>query len=138
MSLLQDKHNRWYCIFILVLVLLLVLIGITAIDTQTAATKEMFITHNNAIATSLLNEGVSKEVIASALTNTETGTTGNKFLVEIGLSNSTDIENLPYVTAVKNTMRTSLFVLLFLWTLLLFLGTMLFLYRREGRVRRTI
>ena len=137
MSLLQDKHNRWYCIFILVLVLLLVLIGITAIDTQTAATKEMFITHNNAIATSLLNEGVSKEVIASALTNTETGTTGNKFLVEIGLSNSTDIENLPYVTAVKNTMRTSLFVLLFLWTLLLFLGTMLFLYRREGLYKKS-
>ena len=137
MSLLQDKHNRWYCIFILVLVLLLVLIGITAIDTQTAATKEMFITHNNAIATSLLNEGVSKEVIASALTNTETGTTGNKFLVEIGLSNSTDIENLPYVTAVKNTMRTSLFVLLFLWTLLLFLGTMLFLYRRERLYRKS-
>lgn len=137
MSLLQDKHNRWYCIFILVLVLLLVLIGITAIDTQTAATKEMFITHNNAIATSLLNEGVSKEVIASALTNTETGTTGNKFLVEIGISNSTDIENLPYVTAVKNTMRTSLFVLLFLWTLLLFLGTMLFLYRREGLYKKS-
>ena len=137
MSLLHDKHNRWYCIFILVLVLLLVLIGITAIDTQTAATKEMFITHNNAIATSLLNEGVSKEVIASALTNTETGTTGNKFLVEIGLSNSTDIENLPYVTAVKNTMRTSLFVLLFLWTLLLFLGTMLFLYRREGLYKKS-
>lgn len=97
----------------------------------------MFITHNNAIATSLLNEGVSKEVIASALTNTETGTTGNKFLVEIGLSNSTDIENLPYVTAVKNTMRTSLFVLLFLWTLLLFLGTMLFLYRREGLYKKS-
>lgn len=52
--------------------------------------------------------------------NTEAGTTGNKFLAEIGLSNSTDIENLPYVSAVKNTILTSLFVMLFLWTLLLF------------------
>ena len=50
MSLLHDKHNRWYCIFIVVLVLLLILIGITVIDTQTAATKEMFLTHDNAIA----------------------------------------------------------------------------------------
>lgn len=100
--------------------------GIAVIDTQTAATKEMFLTHNNAIATSLLEEGISKEVIATALMNTEAGTTGNKFLAEIGLSNSTDIENLPYVSAVKNTILTSLFVMLFLWTLLLFLGTMLF------------
>lgn len=137
MSLLHDKHNRWYCIFIVVLVLLLVVTGITATDTQTTATKEMFLTHDNAIATSLLEEGVAKEVIATALKNTETDTTGNKFLAEIGLSNNTDIENLPYVSTVKNTTRISLFVMLFLWTLLLFLGTLLFLYRREKLYRES-
>lgn len=137
MSLLHDKHNRWYCIFIVVLVLLLVLIGITVIDTQTAATKEMFLTHDNAIATSLLKQGVSNEVIATALTNKETDNTGNKFLAEIGFLNSTDIENLPYVSAVKNTIRTSLFVMLFLWILLLFFGTMLFLYWRERLYKKS-
>ena len=131
MSLLRDKYNRWYCIFTAALVPLLFLIGLTVIDTQTASTKEMFLTYDNAIATSLLEEGVSKEVIATALMNTETDTAGNKFLAEIGLSNNTDIENLPYVSAVKNTTLISLFVMLFLWTLLLFWGTMLFLYRRE-------
>ena len=131
MSLLHDKHNRWYCIFIVVLIPLLFLISLTVIDTQTAAAKEMFLTHDNAIAASLLEEGVSKEVIATALMNTETDTAGNKFLAEIGLSDNTDIENLPYVSVVKNTTRISLFVMLFLWTLLLFLGIMLFLYHRE-------
>ena len=137
MSLLHDKYNRWYCIFIAALVPLLFLIGLTVIDTQTAAAKEMFLTHDNAIATSLLEEGVSKEVIATALMNTEADTTGNKFLTEIGLSNNTDIENLPYVSAVKNSTLTSQFVMLFLWTLLLFLGTMLFLYRRERLYRKS-
>ena len=137
MNFLHDKHSRYYCIFIVTLVLLLFLMGIAVIDTQTTATKEMFLTHNNAIATSLLEEGISKEVIATALMNTEAGTTGNKFLAEIGLSNSMDIENLPYVSAVKNTILTSLFVMLFLWTLLLFLGTMLFLYRRERLYRES-
>ncbi|NBI87147.1 sensor histidine kinase [Lachnospiraceae bacterium] len=137
MSLLHDKYNRWYCIFIAALVPLLFLIGLTVIDTQTAATKEMFLTYDNAIATSLLEEGVSKEVIATALMNTETDTTGNKFLAKIGLSNNTDIENLPYVSTVKNTTLISLFVMLFLWTLLLFLGTMLFLYRRERLYRKS-
>ncbi len=137
MSLLHDKHNRWYCIFVAALVPLLFLIGLTLIYTQTAAAKEMFLTHDNAIVTSLLEEGVSKEVIATALMNTEADTTGNKFLAEIGLSNNTDIENLPYVSTVKNTMLTSLSVMLFLWTLLLFLGTMLFLYRRERLYRKS-
>ncbi len=137
MSLLHDKYNRWYCIFIAALVPLLFLIVLTVIDTQTAAAKEMFLTHDNAIATSLLEEGVSKEVIATALMNTETDTTGNKFLAGIGLSNNTDIENLPYVSTVKNTTLIPLFVMLFLWTLLLFLGTMLFLYRRERLYRKS-
>ena len=137
MSLLHDKYNRWYCIFIAALVPLLFLIVLTVIDTQTAATKEMFLTYDNAIATSLLEEGVSKEVIATALMNTETDTAGNKFLAEIGLSNNTDIENLPYVSTVKNTTLISLFVMLFLWTLLLFLGTMLFLYCRERLYRKS-
>jgi len=137
MSLLHDKYNRWYCIFIAALVPLLFLIVLTVIDTQTAAAKEIFLTHDNAIATSLLEEGVSKEVIATALMNTEADTTGNKFLTEIGLSNNTDIENLPYVSAVKNSTLTSQFVMLFLWTLLLFLGTMLFLYRRERLYRKS-
>lgn len=52
MNFLHDKHSRYYCIFIVTLVLLLFLMGIAVIDTQTAATKEMFLTHNNAIATS--------------------------------------------------------------------------------------
>ena len=137
MSLLHDKYNRWYCIFVAALVPLLFLIGLTLIYTQTAAAKEMFLTHDNAIVTSLLEEGVSKEVIATALTNTEADTAGNKFLTEIGLSINTDIENLPYVSTVKNTMLISLSVMLFLWTLLLFLGTMLFLYRRERLYRKS-
>ena len=137
MSLLHDKYNRWYCIFIAALVPLLFLIVLTVIDTQTAAAKEMFLTHDNAIVTSLLEEGVSMEVIATALMNTDADTTGNKFLAEIGLSNNTDIENLPYVSAVKNTTLTSLLVMLFLWTLLLFLGTMLFLYHRERLYKKS-
>lgn len=136
MSFLHDKHTRLYCIFIVVLVLLLFLMGITVIDTQTAATKEMFLTHNNAIATSLLKEGISKEVIATVLMNTETDSTGSKLLAKIGLSNSMNIDNF-YVSAAKNTMFTTLFGLLFLWTLLLLLGTMLFLYCRERLYRKS-
>lgn len=133
----RDKHIRYYCGFIFVLVLLLFLIEINIINAQTTDIKEMIVTHDNAIATYLLEQEVPKEVIASALTNTETSLTGNKFLAEIGLSNSTDIENLYYVSTVKNTMLTSMFGTLFLWTLLLFSGTMIFLYLRERLYKKS-
>lgn len=133
----RDKHIRYYCAFIFVLILLLFLIEINIINAQTTDIKEMIVTHDNAIATYLLEQEVPKEVIASALTNTETSLTGNKFLAEIGLSNSTDIENLYYVSTVKNTMLTSLFGTLFLWTLLLFSGTMIFLYLRERLYKKS-
>ena len=132
----RDKHIRYYCGFIFVLVLLFFLIEINIINAQTTDIKEMIVTHDNAIATYLLEQEVPKEVIASALTNTETSLTGNKFLAEIGLSNSTDIENLYYVSTVKNTMLTSMFGTLFLWTLLLFSGT-IFLYLRERLYKKS-
>lgn len=133
----REKHTRYYCAFIFVLILLLFLIGIIMIDTQTTVTKEILLSHDNAIATSLLEEGISKEIIATALTNTETDLTGSKFLAEIGLSNRTDIKLFPYVPIAKKTMLSSLLGMLFFWTVLLISGTMVFLYRREQLYKKS-
>ncbi len=133
----RDKHTRYYCAFIIVLILFLFLIGIIVIETQTAATKEILLTHDNAIATSLLKEGISKEIVAKALTDTETDFTGSKFLAEIGLSNRTDMQLFPYVSIVKNPMRSSLLGMLFFWTVLMVSGTMVFLYRREQLYKKS-
>ena len=60
----RDKHIRYYCGFIFVLVLLFFLIEINIINAQTTDIKEMIVTHDNAIATYLLEQEVPKEVIA--------------------------------------------------------------------------
>ena len=133
----RDKHTRYYCTFIIVLILFLFLIGIIVSETQTTATKEILLTHDNAIATSLLEEGISKEIVATALTNTETGSTGSEFLAEIGLSNRTDIRLFPYLSIVKNTMLSSLLGMLCFWTVLMVSGTMVFLYRRERLYKKS-
>lgn len=133
----REKHTRYYCAFIFVLILLLFLMGIIVINTQTTVTKEILLTHDNAIATSLLKEGVSKEIIATALTNTETDLTGSDFLAEIGLSNRTNVQFFPYVPTVKNTMRSLLLGMLFFWTVLMVSGTMVFLYRRERLYKKS-
>lgn len=133
----RDKHIRDYCIFTLILILLLFLIEINVVNTQTTAVKEMFLMHDNAIATSLLEQEIPKEVVARALLNTEEDSTGSKFLAEIGLSSSTNANLLPFVSDVKSTMLSSLLWLLLFWTMFMLLGTMIFLYRREQLYKKS-
>lgn len=131
MSFLHDKHIRNYCVFLVSLILLVSLAGINMLDRQTVAVKEILLTHDNAIATSLLEQGITKEVIATALTNTEGNSSGSKFLAEIGLSKNTDTNRWSYVSSVKNAMLTSMLRILLFFTTIMFAGTMIFLHRRE-------
>ncbi|MDE5778538.1 MAG: HAMP domain-containing histidine kinase [Lachnospiraceae bacterium] len=131
MSFLHDKHIRNYCVFLVSLILLVSLAGINMLDRQTVAVKEILLTHDNAIATSLLEQGITKEVIATALTNTEGNSSGSKFLAEIGLSKNTDTNRWSYVYSVKNAMLTSMLGILWFFTTIMFAGTMIFLHQRE-------
>ncbi len=131
MSFLHDKHIRNYCGFLVLLFLFVFLAGIHMLDRQTSAAKEILLTHENAIATSLLEQGISKEVIATALTNKEGNSSGSKFLAEIGLSENTDTSRLSYVSSVRDAMRTSMLGILFVWAVFMFAGTIIFLHCRE-------
>ena len=131
MSFLHDKQIRNYCIFLISLFLFVFLAGITILERQTMILKETLLTHDNAIAASLLEQGIPKETIATALTNTKGTPSGRKFLAQIGLSKNTDANLLPYVSSVKNAMLTSILGILLFWTTMTFAGTVIFLYHRE-------
>jgi len=137
MSFLHDKHIRNYCIFLVSLFLLVFLAGINMLDRQTTVAKEILLTHDNAIATSLLEQGIPKEVIAAALTNTEGNSSGSELLAEIGLSKNIDTSRLSYVSSVKNSMLISMLVILFVWTALMFIGTAIFLHCRERLYKKS-
>ncbi len=131
MSFLHDKHIRNYCVFLVSLFLLVLLAGIKMLDRQAAVAKEILLTHDNAIAASLLEQGIPKEVIATALTNREGNPAGSQFLAQIGLSENTDMSRLSYVSSVKNAMLKSMSGILFVWAALMSAGTVFFLHCRE-------
>lgn len=131
MSFLHDKHTRWYCIFLLSLLVLFMLAGITIIDIQTKTAKEILFSHDNAVATSLLEQGVSKDIIATALTSKEESTSGSEFLNLIGFSENMDTNRLSYVSSLKKAMLPSILSMGLLGSILLFSGTILFLHDRE-------
>lgn len=131
MSFLHDKHTRWYCIFLLSLLVLFMLAGITIIDIQTKTAKEILFSHDNAVATSLLEQGVSKDIIATALTSKEESTSGSEFLNLIGFSENMDTNRLSYVSSLKKTMLPSILSMGLLGSIILFSGTIFFLRDRE-------
>ncbi len=131
MSFLHDKHTRWYCIFLLSFLGLFMLAGISIIDIQTKAAKEMLFAHDNAVATSLLEQEVSEVIIATALTSKEESTSGSQFLNLIGFSENMDSNRLSYVSSLKKSMLSSILSMGLLGSIILLSGTILFLRDRE-------
>lgn len=131
MSFLHDKHTRWYCIFLLSFLGLFMLAGISIIDIQTKAAKEMLFAHDNAVATSLLEQEVSEVIIATALTSKEESTSGSQFLNLIGFSENMDSNRLSYVSSLKKSMLPSILSMGLLGSIILLSGTILFLRDRE-------
>lgn len=131
MSFLHDKHTRWYCIFLLSFLALFLLAGITIIDRQTNATREMLLAHDNAIATSLLEQEIPENIIATALTSEEESILGSEFLIKIGISEDTDVTFLPDVSSIKGMMQSSTFIMWLIGSIFILGGTILFLHSKE-------
>ena len=137
MSFLHDKHTRWYCFFLLSLLVLFMLAGISIIEIQTKAAKEILFAHDNAVATSLLEQGVSEVTIATALTSKEESTSGSEFLNLIGFSENMDTNRLSYVSSLRKSMLPSILSMGLLGSIILFSGTILFLRDREKLYRES-
>ncbi|MDE7199868.1 MAG: hypothetical protein K2O15_13445, partial [Lachnospiraceae bacterium] len=68
---IQDKDNKHYLSFLLLFSFLLFFTGVIFTDVLTQSAKTMLLSHDEAIASSLLSQGVSKQVVITALTQKE-------------------------------------------------------------------
>nr|WP_033164354.1 HAMP domain-containing sensor histidine kinase [Clostridium sp. KNHs205] len=131
MNLFRDKQIRHFSVFLFTFVFLIFLSGIGLNTVQEKAMQGIFLSHDNAIVASLLEQGVSKDVIVKAITSTTSSKEGTTLLANIGVTEHTIIKFLPFVAEFQ---RTSVYYLLplgvFLSTFLL-VGVFLFLWKRE-------
>ena len=70
MSIFRDKQIKWFCFFIVIYAALIFGTAIWFSQNQIAAAKSMYLEHDSAIVSSLLEQGVSEEVIANAISST--------------------------------------------------------------------
>lgn len=91
----------------------------------------MFVEHDTAIVSSLLEQGVSNDVIATAIFNTEVSTTGIELLNFLGIGENTIGNSLPYFSQFQyhSLIKICLFCIAFI--LVLWVGIYAFLWIRN-------
>lgn len=131
MSLWHDKQIRHYCWFLAFLTLLLWGLGLIFCVNQVDYAKELYWIHDEAVASSLLEQGVSNDVIAIALTNTEISDAGAELLSVIGIGSKTANSMLPFISEFQQSSLYAVVVIAAFLTLMLFIGTFIFFRRRK-------
>lgn len=137
MSFIHDRWARCYFFYLLGLVLFICGAGIHLTFRWAAAAGDMLLAHDNAVVTSLLEQGVSREIIAAALSSTDTGLEGKQFLAAIGLSGSTDVNRLPYMVFMREAMGPSMLGTGLFLGMAVILGAGIFLCGRERLYKKS-
>lgn len=131
MSFLNDRQTKRYFIFLLCFLSLFFILGTGFIERQSNEIQALLLAHDNAVVTSLLNQGVSKTMIASAISNVESSAAGADFLALVGRTQQTASGVLPMISLVSRTTGCLLFAAGLFLSVLLLTGTVLFLGKRE-------
>lgn len=133
MSFYQDQQVRRYSLFLLFFLILTALAGSFLCLFQIHGAETLYLEHSRVLASSLLEQGVSKTVIARALCADAVSPEGSAFLTEIGLGKETSPWLLPLLSRLsRRSLLLSASGFLFL-SLLLLLGTFLF-FRSRARL----
>ena len=89
MSVFRDRQIRFFSLFIVLYIVLIFGLVAWLCQTQIAASKSMYLEHDRAVVSALLEQGISKEVIANAVSSTDTSAAGVEFLNNLGINQNT-------------------------------------------------
>ncbi|MCM1267572.1 MAG: HAMP domain-containing histidine kinase [Bacteroidales bacterium] len=130
---LQDRQFRNHFLFLLLFCFLLILAALLQNKALTASAKDMLLSHDEAVASSLLHQGVPETVIARALTTSAPTTPeGALFLQKIGIRPELETQFRPQVFTFQQQAETDTFVILVPACLLLLGASLFFFHKRES------
>lgn len=128
---IQDRDNKRYLVFLVWFSFLLFLTGLIFTVFLTESAKTMLLSHNETVASSLLSQGVSEQIIMTALTEKAPTKEGAALLAKAGLTQAQESEFLPPLFQFQNRVRTLTLLCALLFSVLLLVTAFLFLHRRE-------
>ncbi|MDE7248232.1 MAG: HAMP domain-containing histidine kinase, partial [Lachnospiraceae bacterium] len=128
---MQDRDNKHYLTFFLLFSSLLFLTGIFFTTALTESAKSMLLSHDETVASSLLSQGVSEQVIMTALTEKECTEEGASLLAKAGLTQVQETEFLLPLSRFQKNARSLILLSTLLLSGLLLGGACFFLHQRE-------
>ncbi len=131
MSLYHDKQIRGYTVFLIIFMLLFFCMGVVFGISQVRNAKTLYLSHDEAVASSLLEQGIPRDVIAVALTNTEISGDGQNLLSAVGIGGRVNSYMLPFIHQFQKTTLLSMVVIVILLCMVLTVGTFVFLWKRK-------
>lgn len=135
-EMICDGQIRRYLVFLTGFSILFLLSAVLFCGWQTGNAKRMLLSHDEAVASSLLAQGVSRDTVASAIVNTEGSPEGKALLTMIGLTDGTANHLLPFLGSFQRSSYFAAMPVSACFLCLLFAGTVLFLWRRVRLYRQ--
>lgn len=131
MSIFRDRQVKFFAFFIAVYIVLIFGAGTWLCQTQIATAKSMYLEHDRAVVSALLEQGVSKEVIANAVSSTDTSAAGVEFLSGLGINQNTLNSLLPHFSQFQHHFLLMVLGGCIFLTLILGIGIIIFLRIRN-------
>lgn len=134
---MQDRQIRRYYIFLLFFSFLLLTASAQFCQSLTNSARTMLLSHDEAVASALIEQGISEDVIAKALTADAKNHTreGTLLLQKLGIRPALETRFLPHLNSFyKNTQRLTLPATL-LFCLFLLGISLLFFHQRDRLYR---
>ena len=132
MSIFRDRQVKFFSFFIAVYIVLIFGTGTWLCQTQIATAKSMYLEHVRSVVSALLEQGVSKEVIANAVSSTDTSAAGVEFLSSLGINQNTLNSLLPHFSQFQHHFLLMVLGGCIFLTLILGIGIIFFLRIRNG------
>lgn len=130
MSISRDRDFRGFALFLLVFALLFALAALALSAFQVRQVKELYLAHDEAVASALLEAGVSKSTVAAALTGTETTPDGQSLTAAVGIGAQSDAALHPFVSRFQSRTVAAVLAVTLGALAVLAAGTIMFARRR--------
>lgn len=131
MTFFRDKQIKGYLLFIFSYSVLLLGGVIFFCQNQVSVAKSMYLEHDTAIVSALLEQGVSEETVANAISSTNISKEGIELLNTIGMRKDTLSSLLPFFSQFQSHSFRSILTVAMFFIAILYAGTMFFLWLRS-------
>ena len=136
MSIFRDRQVKFFSIFIVLYIALIFCVGAWFCQAQITASKSMYLEHNRAIISALLEQGISKEIIANAIFSTDTSVAGIELSNYLGITSYTIGSTLPHFSQFQNQFWLMFFGSCTCMIIVLLIGIISFLRIRNKLYQR--